>query len=123
MCTSMDRDRPSRQPPSGTVRATACSTASEALRVAMPCASAEKTGGFSAYPSGSWPANRRLIACTSPDVEGDVCPAPGIDVEPHRGERLNPGIHGDPGLVVVPAELAAHDAGRIEWRYRLEEPR
>jgi hypothetical protein len=44
------------------------------------------------------------------DVEGHPRPAPVVDLEPHRGERLHVRIGCDAGLVAVAAELPAHDA-------------
>ena len=56
-------------------------------------------------------AHRLGQALARPHDEGHAGPAPGVDVQPHRGEGLDRRVLGHAGLVAVAAELAAHDVG------------
>jgi hypothetical protein len=59
---------------------------------------------------------------TRPNVKGHVLPAPRIEIEPQRCERLDSRVSRDAGLVAVAAELAADDALCGWWTDRLQDP-
>src|SRR5262249_11625 len=50
-----------------------------------------------------------------PDVKWHVLPAPRIEIQPQRRERLDFRVGRDSGLVTVAAELTADDALRSWW--------
>src|SRR5262245_12270441 len=59
---------------------------------------------------------------TRPDVKWHVLPAPRIEIQPQRRERLDVRVGRDAGLVAVATELAADDALRGGWTDRLQDP-
>ena len=56
--------------------------------------------------------DRQLLA--GAHVERHARPAPRVDVQPHRGERLDVGVGRDAVLVAVALELAAHEVVGLE---------
>src|SRR5215510_8200618 len=69
-----------------------------------------------------WRLERDQHFCSSPgevlpcpDIKWHVLPAPRIEREPQRRERLDVRVGGDAGLIAVAAELAADDA-LCGWR-------
>src|SRR6185437_3757811 len=53
-------------------------------------------------------------ALAGANVERYPAPAPGVDRKPQGRERFDARIGGDPRLLVVALELAAHESRRIE---------
>src|SRR5262249_5301611 len=57
-----------------------------------------------------------------PDVKWHVLPAPRIEIQPQRCERLDVRVGCDPGLITVAAELGADDTLRGWCTDRLQYP-
>src|SRR4030095_5140333 len=70
-----------------------------------------------------WPAEldehlgrARRHALAGADEERHALPPPGVDLQAHGRERLDLRVGGDPGLLSIAAELAAHEILGLERR-------